>query len=87
MQWHQHVWGFALIWELLRGNVFCIIGDLDQWRTQDFPEEGHQLPKVGVLTYNFAEKCMKMKEFGTPGGHASLAPLPPPPGSATVDFC
>ena len=27
---------------------------------------GAPTPKVGVLTYFLAKKCMKMKEFGTP---------------------
>ena len=29
---------------------------------------------AGAPTYNFAKNCMKLKEFGPPGGHASLAP-------------
>ena len=29
--------------------------------------------QVGVLTYYFAENCMKMMEFGIPGGRSSLA--------------
>ena len=42
------------------------------------------IPKVGVLTYYFAnlfaENCMKMKEFGPPRGRTSLAL----PGSANA---
>ena len=47
---------------------------------QDFPRGGggHQLPKwvyLFIIVIIFAENCMKMKEFGTPGrgGCASLA--------------
>ena len=55
-----------------------------QWRIQDFPQGGRQLPKV-LLFFNFLPKnCMKMKEFGPPGGgRASLAP---PLGSANA-YC
>ena len=49
-----------------------------------FPRGGRQLPKV-LLFFNFVpENCMKMKEFGPPGGgRASLAP---PLRSANVDL-
>ena len=51
-----------------------------QWQIQDFSEGRRQLAKVGMLTYYFAENCMKMKEFGPPGsGGASLAPPLDPP--------
>ena len=40
---------------------------------------GASTPKVGVLPYFLAENCMKMKEFGPPGGHPSLAPPLDPP--------
>ena len=49
-----------------------------QWRIQDFPEGDAPTPKVVVLSYYFAifftENCMKMKEFGPPGGFPG-APL------------
>ena len=41
---------------------------------QDFPEGVHQLPKVLLFLKFFAKNCMKMKEFGPPGGHMSLVP-------------
>ena len=44
-----------------------------------FSPGGAPTPKVGVLIYYFAENCMKMKEFGPPGGGASLAPPLDPP--------
>ena len=42
---------------------------------------GRQLPKWVHFAIFFAENCMKMKEFGSQGGRASLAP----PGSANKD--
>ena len=48
----------------------------DQWRIQDFPEEGVPTPR-GEPTYDFAkfpQNCMKLKEFGPGGERASLAP-------------
>ena len=53
----------------------CIL----QWRIQDFPKGGAPTPKIAIIFQNFAENCMKMKEFGPLGGRASLAaPLDPP---------
>ena len=46
----------------------------DQWRIQDFPQGGAPTPKIAIIFQIFAENCMKMKEFGPPGGHASLVP-------------
>ena len=40
-------------------------------------------PGGGVNTPNFPENCMKSKEFGCPGGRASLTP---PPRSANADL-
>ena len=49
----------------------------NQWRIQDFPEEGPPNPKMGAPTYylvkHFPTNCMKMKEFGPREGGASLA--------------
>ena len=52
---------------------------LDQWRIQDFPEtRGRQ----HIISSNFPKNCMKLKEFGPPGGaRIPRAPL----RSATVD--
>ena len=45
-----------------------------------FPRMVRQLPKVLLFFNIFAENCMKMKEFGPPGGGgASLAPPLDPP--------
>ena len=42
-----------------------------QWRIQDFPEEGAPTPQGGrqhTILPIFPENCMKLKEFGPPGG-------------------
>ena len=55
------------------------VGRGDQWRIQDFPRGGRQLPKWVYEPIFLAENCLKKKEFWNRGG-ASLAP----PRSATV---
>ena len=45
----------------------------EQWRIQDFPEERAPTPQPTILPY-FPENCMKLKEFESGGGGASLAP-------------
>ena len=47
--------------------------ETDRWRIQDFPEGGAPTPKSVIIFQFFAENCMKMKEFGPPGGR----PWPP----------
>ena len=51
-----------------------------QWRIQDFPEEGASTPQGGghqrTILPNFPKNCVKLKEFGPPGGCMSLAPSP-----------
>ena len=51
-----------------------------QWRIQDFPQGGAPTPKSAIIFQFFAENCMKMKEFGPPGGGARpwRPPLDPP---------
>ena len=52
-----------------------------QWRIQDFPQGGRQLPKV-LLFFNFLPKtAWKWKNLDPQGGRASLAP---PLGSANA---
>ena len=46
-----------------------------------FSPGGAPTPKIAIIFHIFAENCMKMKEFGPPGGGASLAP---PLGSANA---
>ena len=43
-------------------NLFC-----NQWRIQDFPEEGAPTLQGGrqhTILPNFRKNCMKLKEFG-----------------------
>ena len=50
--------------------------DPPQWRIQDIPEEGVPTPQGGAnirFCQIFPKNCMKFKEFGCPGGRASLA--------------
>ena len=47
-----------------------------QWRIQDFPRGGAPTPKSAIIFQFFAENCMKMKEFGPPGG-ARVPGTPP----------
>ena len=51
-----------------------------QWRIQDFPQGGAPTPKSAIIFQFFAKNCMKMKEFGPPGGGARpwRPPLDPP---------
>ena len=41
---------------------------INQWRIQDFSQVGALTPKDRLFSKYFAENCMKMKEFGPPGG-------------------
>ena len=57
----------------------------EQWRIQDFPEEGALTPNGGVPTYylaNFSRKLHENEEIWGQGGRASLAP---PLRSATAE--
>ena len=56
----------------------------NQWRIQDFPEEGGANPKgrggrQPIIWPIFPKNCMKMKKFWARGGGASLAPPLDPP--------
>ena len=54
--------------------------DTEQWRIQDFPEEGAPTPRgrQPMILSIFAENCMKMKKFWPPGGGGgSASPAPP----------
>ena len=50
--------------------------DTLQWRIQDFPRGGAPTPESAIIFQFFAENCMKMKEFGPPGG-ARVPGTPP----------
>ena len=53
---------------------------INQWRIQDFPQGDAPTPKIAIIFQIFAENCMKMKEFGPPGGSTRpwCPPLDPP---------
>ena len=48
----------------------------NQWRIQDFPQGGAPTSKIVIIFQIFAENCMKMKDFGLPGG-ARVPGAPP----------
>ena len=48
--------------------------DCNQWRIQDFPELGASTLQ-GEGAPNFPKNCMKLKEFGPPGGRVPRVPL------------
>ena len=87
----QHQGGYlflktAWIWKTNRtggGGVAwmgqCYVTIHRQWRIQDFPQGGRQLPKV-LLFFNFLLKtAWKWKNLDPQGGRASLAPPLDPP--------
>ena len=45
-----------------------------QWRIQGFPQGGGPTPKIAIIFQIFAENCMKMKQFGPPGGRPWCPP-------------
>ena len=48
-----------------------------QWRIQDFSQGGAPTPKITIIFQIFAKNCMKMKEFGPPGGGGRVPGAPP----------
>ena len=59
-----------------------------QWRIQDFPEEGAPTPQGGrqhTNLSNFPKNCMKLKEFGPPGG--ARVPCAPLRSATAMDIC
>ena len=48
----------------------------------EFSPGGAPTPKSAIIFQNFAENCIKMKEFGPPGGERPWHPL----GSANAYF-
>ena len=51
-----------------------------------FSDGGAQIPKLGLFCKFFAD-CVKMKEFGPPGGASLMSPLGPPMESVSVPVC
>ena len=58
--------------------VSIILIILNQRRIQDFCQGSGSTLKIAIIFLSFANKCIKMKEFGYPGaGRESLAAAPP----------
>ena len=60
----------------IQESQFCQFCFSYQWRIRDFPQGGAPTPKNAIIFHFFAENCMKMKEFGPPGG-ARVPGAPP----------
>ena len=56
--------------------------DYRQWRIQDFPKVGAPTPEKTIILHFFAENCMEIKEFGSPGGARPCPPADPPMAGA-----
>ena len=61
------------VWHMLNIGT----GFMYQWRMQDFPQGGAPTPKIAIIFQIFAKNCMKMKEFGPPGGGGARPWRPP----------
>ena len=59
------------------------MGVINQWRIHDFPEGGAPTPKILLFCEYFAENCMKMNEFGPPGG-PRIPVTPPRPDNVNI---
>ena len=53
---------------------FISLSTWNQWRIQDFPEEGAPTLKEAIIWPFFPKNCMKLKEFGPQEGARVLAP-------------
>ena len=64
------------------GYEINISGEItNQWRFQDFPDEGAPTPRGVVPTYDFAKFSQKLHEIEriwAPGGASLAPPLDPP---------
>ena len=78
--WHEHQLFNELDSSPQLSTPVCLSLYQHQWRIQDYPQGDAPTPKIANIFQNFAENCMKMKEFGSPGGGS--ASLVPPFGSA-----
>ena len=59
-------------------NLFCTYVHTLPVADPGFSPGGAATPKIAIIFQMFAENCMKMKEFGPPGGRVPGAPLDPP---------
>ena len=48
---------------------------VNQWRIQDFPEEGAPTPKTAIILQFLCQKLHENERIRTPGGHVPGAPL------------
>ena len=70
------VFGPCACWLSVCRSKSSSLGGDHQWRIQDFSQGGAPTPKIAIIFQIFAKNCMKMKEFGPPGGaRAPGAPL------------
>ena len=85
---HENSHGVSLSCELCPKKSTKIFSS-DQWRIQDFPEEGAPTPRGGgrqhTILSKFPKNCMKLKEFGPPGGRVPCAPLRSATGDITLN--
>ena len=51
---------------------------INQWRIQDFPEEGAPTLKTAIILQFFCQKLHENERIWTPGGRVPGAPLDPP---------
>ena len=68
---------YKLNWRLVHCDEFHDQVHQNQWRIQDFPEEGVLTPKGGrqpIIWPIFPENCMKMKKFWARGARVPRAP-------------
>ena len=60
-----------------------------QRRIPDFPEEGAPTPRGGhqhTILPKFPKNCMKLKEFGPPGGGGARVPCAPLRSATVLDL-
>ena len=76
MNWMQPIINLPKTYFPYSGKILPRWNGSKQWRIQDFPQGGAPTPKIAIIFQNFAKNCMKMKEFGPPGG-ARVPGAPP----------
>ena len=84
----MHIMSSITIVELVYGSVDAhiypmkVTRNLNQWRIQDFPQEGAPTPKSAIIFQFFYRRLHENERILDRGG-ASLAP---PLGSANVNY-
>ena len=76
---HKYPNHLNLEWKESPSSKFTVLKTVlfnyTQWRIQDFPEEGATTLQGGrqhTILPNFPKNCMKLKEFGPPGGASKI---------------